>query len=83
MSFDEWLQFGVEAGWCGPPVCDIHDGTPMSEEEAEELLDGYEPCLHVLRLYENAEQKLEIEDAHAPSVWRWSNWLAESQRQGT
>ena len=70
MSFDEWLDTGREAGWCGPPVCDIHDGTPMSEEEGDLLLDGDGVCLHVLRLYEDADHKKAIEDAHSASTWR-------------
>jgi len=36
MSFDHWLRLGIELGHCGPAVCDTHDGTPMTEEEAEQ-----------------------------------------------
>ena len=69
-EFEAWLRTGVEEGWVGPPVCSTHDGTPMTAEEGEELWDGGEPCLHVLRLYEDADKKREVEEAHPPSVWR-------------
>jgi hypothetical protein len=33
IDFDAWMEIGLEKGWCGPPVCYVHDGLPMSEEE--------------------------------------------------
>lgn len=68
-SFDEWVRFGFEQGWVSPPVCETHDGTPMTEAEAD---DG-DTCIHILRLYEDAEHKAAVELEHAPSVWRASN----------
>jgi len=69
ISFDEWLHIGLENGWCGPPVCSIHDGIPMSEAEEEEFQEG-DPCVHIIRLYEDEEQKKLVEDFHSPSNWR-------------
>lgn len=69
MTFDEWVRLGFDNGWVSPPVCGTHDGTPMTDEEAE---DG-DACVHVLRLYESVEQKAAVELVHAPSVWRASN----------
>jgi hypothetical protein len=69
MNFDEWVKFGFDNGWVGPPVCETHDGTPLSNAEAWDD----EPCIHIMRLYESAEHKDEIESGHAPSVWRASN----------
>jgi hypothetical protein len=69
MTFEDWLSFGIEQGWCGPAVCHTHDGLPMSFDE-EENFDLDEPCLHVVRLYESPEHGLEIEANHSPSVWR-------------
>ena len=73
MTFDEWLQFGFENGWCGPDVCATHDGTPLSDEECDED----EPCVHIVRLYDSLETKRAVEEAHSPSVWRASNkgWI--------
>jgi len=69
MDVQEWLMFGYDQGWCSPPVCATHDGVPMSEDEYE----MGEPCVHVLRLYEDAETKAAVERDHAPSTWRATN----------
>lgn len=71
IEFDEWMTFGIKKGWCGPPVCEVHDGMPMSAEEwATAEVDGEPPCLHIVRLYMDDEHRAEIEDSHSPSVWR-------------
>jgi hypothetical protein len=59
MTFDEWIKAGIEHGYCGPPVCYTHDE-----------FDENDPCLHIIRLYENTEHKISIERDHAPSQWR-------------
>lgn len=69
MTFDEWVRFGYEQGWVSPPVCETHDGLPLSEAEAEDD----EPCIYIMRLYESAEHKAAVESEHAPSVWRATN----------
>ena len=66
MTFFEWLQVGIDNGWCGPGVCATHDGIPMSAEEAND--DG--PCLAIVRLYNGPEHKAAIETEHGPSTWR-------------
>lgn len=73
IDFDTWLASGFAAGFIGPPVCAIHDGLPSTEGEDNEQMDGYDPCLHVVRLYADVEQKLAVEANHGPSVWRASN----------
>jgi len=73
MTFDEWLQYGLTQGWCGPTICEAHDGVPMSQVEIDAYEDGEDPCLHILRLYEDKEHKAAIEEAHSPSVWRATN----------
>lgn len=71
LSFDEWMAIGIESGWCGPPVCYTHDFIPMSEDEFQEFYtDGNDICLHIVRMYESHEHKVEIEKAHSPSQWR-------------
>ena len=70
MTFDEWITYGIEKGWCGPPVCYTHDGLPMSEQEYAEFDEGQDPCTHVVRMYKDIDMKKEIEDNHSPSQWR-------------
>lgn len=73
IEFDEWLRLGIDNGFCGPPVCDIHDGTPTSADEDAEWDEHGEVCIHVIRLYHDAEEKAAVEANHAPSVWRRTN----------
>lgn len=69
MSFDEWLAIGMENSWCGPPVCSTHDGIPMNEDEENEFQEG-DPCIAVVRLYDDDEHKKSVEEFHSPSNWR-------------
>ncbi len=70
LTFQEWMTYGIEKGWCGPPVCYTHDGLPMSEQEYAEFDEGQDPCTHVVRMYDDIEMKKSIEDNHSPSQWR-------------
>ena len=70
LNYDEWMTYGIKNGWCGPPVCYTHDGLPMSEQEDIEFGEGQDPCIHIVRMYEDIEMKKEIEDNHSPSQWR-------------
>lgn len=72
-DFEDWLRQGYEAGFIGPPVCELHDGTPTSEAEDNDVMDGGEPCIHILRLYTDRAEKAAVEANHAPSQWRASN----------
>jgi hypothetical protein len=72
-SFDEWLQEGLSNGFCGPAVCYPHDGLPMTEEEDTQFFEGEDPCIHIIRLYEDLDVKAGVEANHSPSVWRASN----------
>lgn len=69
MDFSEWMKYGMDNGFAGPPVCYTHDGLPLTEEE-EEAWDIEDPCIHVLRLYDSEDTKLAVEQNHSPSVWR-------------
>lgn len=69
-SFEDWIKFGMDMGWCGPPVCSTHDGIPFSEQEEESWDQGDDPCVHVIRMYEDEEQKLSVEKTHSPTNWR-------------
>lgn len=72
-DFEAWLAQGYAAGFVGPPVCATHDGLPSTEAEDNACMDGYDPCLHVLRLYDDPMMRADIEANHPPSVWRASN----------
>jgi hypothetical protein len=71
IDFEDWLKMGIEQGWCGPAVCFTHDGYPTTEEE--DSMDEDDMCIHGIRLYDNAEQKKQVEDNHSPSTWRATN----------
>lgn len=71
ISFDEWVAIGIEKNWCGPPVCETHDGIPLSAAEEEDMYEnGDDVCIHIVRLYASPEQRLFVEDNHSPSQWR-------------
>lgn len=73
IEFDEWLQQGLTLGFVGPAICHTHDGLPLSETEDADFEDGGDPCIHILRLYEDKKTKQSIEENHSPSVWRATN----------
>lgn len=72
-DFEDWLHTGLCAGYVGPPVCATHDGIPSSADEDNQFEQGFDPCLHIMRLYTDAAAKRDIESNHAPSVWRATN----------
>ncbi len=73
IEFDEWLQQGLSNGFCGPAICYPHDGLPLSEQEDEAYDAGDDPCIHIIRLYEDKETKKAVEKNHSPSIWRATN----------
>lgn len=73
MDFEEWLAYGLGKSWVGAPVCVTHDGLPMTASEEEDLDDGGDPCVHGLRLYDDRETRRQVEQNHAPTVWRALN----------
>jgi hypothetical protein len=52
MTFHEWLQAGIDNGYCTKPVCSTHDGLPLTpQEEANYEDDGYtDDCIPAVRL---------------------------------
>lgn len=72
-NFDEWLQEGLSNGFCGPAICYPHDGLPMTEEEDSQFSEGEDPCIHIIRLYEDLDVKTRVEENHSPSIWRATN----------
>jgi len=72
IDFDTWIAQGIANGWCGPALCYTHDGLPTTVAEDEEFESG-DPCIHIIRLYEDEAIKAGVETNHAPSVWRATN----------
>jgi len=78
MTMEEWMKYGWEQGWCSPPVCDMHDGTPMTIAEEDMIFNGEDPCIHIIRLYPDADTASEIVTNHFPTRLRahtrgWTN----------
>jgi hypothetical protein len=73
INFDEWLQLGLSNGFCGPAICYPHDGLPMTEEEDTQFSEGEDPCIHIIRLYDDLDVKASVEENHSPSIWRATN----------
>ena len=51
MTQDEWLLLGIDSGFCSQPACITHDSVEMTKEEQDEFEDGYDPCIHAVRLW--------------------------------
>lgn len=66
LTAEAWIEYGMRNGWCGPPVCFSHDGIPLTEEEE---LDE-DACATIVRLYDDAMMRDEVEQNHSASVWR-------------
>jgi hypothetical protein len=70
MSFDDWLEYGLRKRWCGPTICFPHDGFPSSLHEDDLYSTGDDPCMHMIRLYEDEKIADAVEQNHVPSQWR-------------
>jgi hypothetical protein len=68
-TFNEWLKTGLEQGWMTPPLCYTHDGLPTTAQEDELFAEG-DPCIHIMRLYANPQEKADCEENFSPAIWR-------------
>ena len=50
MTFDEWLRYGIENKFCTEQFCNTHDGGPMHPSEEKAWEEGYDFCVHMVRL---------------------------------
>jgi hypothetical protein len=50
LNFEEWIAYGLDHGYCSEQFCSTHDGYPMHETEEKAWDEGFDPCLHVVRL---------------------------------
>ena len=55
----QWVQDGIDAGFCSMTWCETHHAPMLAEiltdREAAGWENGDDICVHVLRLYENAD----------------------------
>ena len=70
LTLEQWLEIGLKAGYTSPPVCMLHEGLPTSITEDAELLDGTNPCIYLMRLYESEEHKEAVEANCPATKWR-------------
>lgn len=77
MTREEWLKFGIENGYCSPPVCYFHDGIPTTPEEDEKFYEE-EQCIHIMRPYASEEECKSIEANFAPAVWRKKGFVDDA-----
>lgn len=67
---NQWLQYGIDNGFCSPLVCACHDGIPMTADEDQDWNDDGETCVFIVRPYADDQQRRDIESNFAPAVWR-------------
>ncbi len=54
MDFNDWLKYGIDAGFCGEGLCIQHEGTPFTADEVELFETGDDPCVPVVRVFPDA-----------------------------
>jgi len=52
LNISEWLDYGIQNGFCSETACDTHDGVANTPEKEIEWEEGSDPCQHVVRLWE-------------------------------
>lgn len=50
MTIEEWLQYGIDNGYCTEVFCDTHDGGPASASEWMAFDEGLDLCREVVRI---------------------------------
>jgi len=50
LDFDQWLQYGIDNGYCSEQFCNTHDVSPVHSSELDAWDNGSDPCAHVVRL---------------------------------
>ena len=53
MTLYEWLQYGIDKGYCSDAVCATHNGLPDTDEEMQEWEYGGDPCMSAVRIWFN------------------------------
>lgn len=62
MTFQEWLNTGIENGYCSSPYCQHREGIPATKEEAEaQIADPEGVCLWSVRVLADEQPAEEAE----------------------
>lgn len=69
MTFDEWYETGRANGWCSPARCTMHEAMFITAEEEYEIDEGGDPCIVMMRLYDDDEQRLAVEAHDSAAVY--------------
>jgi len=59
LSFEDWLAYGVEHGFCSPQVCATHAGWPSVDDE--DMSEDNDFCVHVVRLGTEKDWQADID----------------------
>ena len=51
MDFVDWVNYGIEMGWCSSIVCNTHDGPVLTDEEEKQWDEGEDPCCTIVRIW--------------------------------
>lgn len=70
LTQQDWLAIGESRGWIGPAVCVNHDGVPTTANEDAIAEEGGDPCVFMMRVYADDEERVMVEANHPPSEWR-------------
>lgn len=73
LTAEEWMMYGWKQGYCSAPHCITHDGVFYAFYEEQEMDEGHDPCIHMVRLYEDRIQLEEVESNNSAAHWRASN----------
>ena len=57
VTFEEWILYGIEHGYCEDVSCYTHNGFTLTEEENNEFDEGGDPCVPVVRVWVEADQQ--------------------------
>ena len=68
-DFEVWMEYGIRMQYCGPIICPVHDGLPLTIAE-EELIEYDELCIPMVRIYDSTATAKAVPANHSPSVWR-------------
>lgn len=70
-----WLRHGLTQGWVSPPACYFHDGVGFTEAEELQFDMGDDPCVWLIRVYEDDNMRKTLEETHSPYSWRKLEYL--------
>lgn len=76
-----WIRHGLAKHWISPPACYFHDGIGMLPEEEVALDEGDDPCIWLIRVYEDEKMAEELNSIHPPYSWRRLEYMHNDELQ--